>query len=70
MLEIFMTKGALAASFVGAISLLLSASGLLTNTTPVVSTQNGDVQGRYGYSRVGNKYLEYLGIPFAGKNLT
>ena len=69
MLEIFMTKGAIAASVVGAISLILTASGILPNPTPIVTISDGQLQGRVAYSRDGNQYLEYLGIPYAGKNL-
>lgn len=60
-----MTKGAIAAGVVGAFSLLLTATGIFPNTAPIVTIENGPIQGRLANSRSGQQYVEYLGIPMA-----
>ncbi|CAL8073925.1 unnamed protein product [Orchesella dallaii] len=64
MLEFFMIKSVILAGVVGAISFLLTASGLITYASPVVIIEDGQLQGRISYSRNGSEYFEYLGIPF------
>lgn len=45
--------------------LLAIYSTYFFNLTPVIPTENGAVQGKIAYSRSGQEYWQFLGIPYA-----
>lgn len=49
----------------GVINAIQSTSPANVQLTPVITTQDGPVQGKLAYSREGKEYWQFLSIPFA-----